>query len=77
LREKKLPYAKTLWVRIKNRKNKYNGRARMTQSILEQSTEKMATLVNENFDLKKENAQLKRDVETLLERIRDNEQATI
>lgn len=45
----------------------------MTQSILEQSTEKMATLVNENFDLKKENAQLKRDVETLLERLRDNE----
>jgi predicted nuclease with TOPRIM domain len=43
----------------------------MTNAILEQSTEKMSSLVNENHDLRKENAQLRSDVETLTERIGD------
>ena len=41
----------------------------MTHLIAAQAAEKMATLVNECHDLRKENAQQKKDIVDLLERI--------
>ena len=41
----------------------------MRHLIHEHTTEKMATLINELYDLRKENAQQKKDIVALLERI--------